>query len=175
MSRFSYVRGSIVDAYNRGEDVVHCVSSDFEMGIGVAKALSDQDPMLKINMRNTYPMNDEIHFSPFCATWHNHRFEKHIYNLVTKYRYFHKPTIATLRLSIMSLRSELERRYGADVDIFISMPKIASGADKIPWSQTEKLLKDLLPDNVTISVYELQTNPRKAQWKRNDTNKWIKK
>lgn len=39
MSVITYVEGNIVDAMNRGENVVHCVSADFEMGIGVAKAL----------------------------------------------------------------------------------------------------------------------------------------
>lgn len=36
---------------NRGENVVHCVSADFEMGIGVAKALVDAEPSIKYGMR----------------------------------------------------------------------------------------------------------------------------
>ena len=160
MSKITYVKGSIVDAFHRGENIAHCVSCNFEMGIGVAKALVDAEPYIKVNLKNTY---SGIKFKPFCATWHSTRWEKHVYNLVTKDRYFQKPTVDTLRLSIMSMRSELERRYGLDVSINVSMPAIASGADKIPWGITEKLLKDLLPDSFNITVYKLNDNPRKGR------------
>lgn len=159
MSKIRFIEGDISDALERKEIVVHCVSSDFEMGIGVAKTLATLEPTLRPMMRKAHPMGKEGEFSPFTAVWESED-DKTIFNLVTKYRYFNKPTLDTLRLAIMNMASILER-YMPIGDIHISMPMIASGADKIHWCKTEKLLKELLSDRVNITVYTY--NPRRKR------------
>ena len=156
MSVITYVEGNIVDAMNRGENVVHCVSADFEMGIGVAKALVDAEPSIKYGMRAIHPYPSGKRFEPFTAEWHNGRETKHVYNLVTKERYFGKPTIQTLKLALQDLYRVICKYYSYDDDIELSMPLIASGADRIKWEQTEKLLKEVLPDRFKIKVYKLK-------------------
>lgn len=151
MAQIKYVNADIIDAYERGEEIVHCVSSDFEMGVGVAKILADMNTDLRPSLRKQHPLCAEHEFRPFMATWCTD--DRCIYNLVTKYRYFNKPTLHTLRLAIISLGSSLDIKH-KDADIIrISMPKIASGYDKVKWSNTEKLLIELLPDKVIITVY----------------------
>lgn len=151
MSKIRFVEGDISDALERKEIVVHCVSSDFEMGIGVAKTLATLEPTLRPMMRKAHPMGVASAFVPFTAVWESDD-GKTILSLVTKYRYFNKPTLDTLRRSIMNMASVLERNTPIG-DIHISMPMIASGADKIHWCKTEKLLKELLSDRVNITVY----------------------
>ena len=47
--------GNIEDAYKNGELIAHCVSSDFEMGIGVAKVLADLIPEMREDLRKAFP------------------------------------------------------------------------------------------------------------------------
>lgn len=160
MSKIRFVEANIIDAFERGEEIVHCVSADFEMGVGVAKTLADLIPSLRPNLRKQFPLPKNIsELEPFTAVWEED--DKCIYNLVTKYRYFNKPTLDTLRVAIMTLSSLLERKYKDADEIRISMPMIASGCDKIHWCKTEKLLTELLSDKVSMTVYVY--NPRRKR------------
>ena len=160
MSQIKIIEGDILDAFERGEEIVHCVSSDFEMGVGVAKTLADAIPSLRPYLRKTNPFPDTFsEFKPFTAVWEEG--DRVIYNLATKYRYFNKPTLDTLRISIMTLMSVLERKHKDEQEINISMPMIASGCDRVHWCVTEKLFKELLSDKVKIKVYVY--NPRRKR------------
>ena len=159
MSKIRYIEGDISDALEKKYIVVHCVSSDFEMGIGVARTLATLEPTLRPMMRKAHPMVSEDRFAPFTAVWESVE-GRCICNLVTKHKYFQKPTLDTLRISIMTLGSVLERMIPSG-DIHISMPMIASGADKIKWNKTESLLKELLSDRINITVYTY--NPRRKR------------
>ena len=160
MSQIRFVEASIVDAFERGEEIVHCVSSDFAMGVGVARTLADINPSMRSFLRKEHPLPKTVKdFAPFTAVWSEG--DKCIYNLVTKYLCFHKPTLDTLRTSIMTLGSILERKYKDDDIIKISMPMIATGCDKMHWCKVEKLLTELLSDKVVITVYVY--NPRRKR------------
>ena len=145
-----FKEGNIADAYKRGEIIAHCVSSDFEMGIGVAKVLADLEPEMREELRRNFPRKrNKSDFKPMVAPY-----EGIIWNLVTKYRYFDKPTVTEVRECLIELREIMHVQFGVANVKRISMPMIASGADKIPWEVTKALLEEIFEGNeFVITVY----------------------
>ena len=68
----------------------------------------------------------------------------HILGLVTKKRYYDKPTLDTMRTAVQELREYLKRVQfcGDDEDMLIEvmMPHIGCGLDKLKWDDVRKIL-----------------------------------
>lgn len=145
-----FKEGNIADAYKRGELIAHCVSSDFEMGIGVAKVLADLEPEMREDLRRSFPKKrNRGDFKPMVVSY-----KEKIWNLVTKYRYFDKPTVTEVKECLIELRETLHVMFGVANVKHVSMPMIASGADKIPWDITKALLEEIFEgDEFVITVY----------------------
>ena len=145
-----FKEGNIADAYKRGEIVAHCVSSDFEMGIGVAKVLADLEPEMRDELRHEFPRKrNKSDFKPTVVSY-----KGTIWHLVTKYRYFDKPTVTEVKATLILLRDFMRLHFGDAVVKKISMPMIASGADKIPWDITKALLEEIFEgDEFVITIY----------------------
>jgi len=123
--------------------LVHCISRDAKMGKGIAKTLVETFPDLKKDV-----LNQEPHIGDAIMHITN---ERVIFNLVTKPRYFHKPTYTTLTQSLMSLKDELKDHHIKR----IAMPKIGSGLDRLDWELVEKIIKDVFSDtDIEILVVE---------------------
>lgn len=73
-------------------------------------------------------------------------------NLITKEKYWHKPTYKSLEQSLIKMREII-----IDEDIkYIAMPKIGSGLDRLSWGRVREIIKDLFKDiDVEIVVYFL--------------------
>ena len=72
----------------------------------------------------------------------------HILGLVTKERYYDKPTLDTMRTAIQELRKYLKRIWfcGDDDDMLIEvmMPHIGCGLDKLRWDDVKEIILDEL-------------------------------
>lgn len=67
----------------------------------------------------------------------------HILGLVTKERYYDKPTLDTMRTAILELREYLKRvRFFGDDDMVIEvmMPHIGCGLDRLRWGDVREIL-----------------------------------
>ena len=85
--------------------IAHCVSSDFAMSKGLASTIACCYPELQ-ELRKL-PINN---FAPgSLVTYFYQKHQRFIYNLVTKRRFFQKPTYETLTLSLHSLKRHLKR------------------------------------------------------------------
>ena len=80
------------------------------------------------------------------------RKERYIYYLITKTRYFHKPTYDTLRSSLEAMKKHSVDNKVSD----IAMPMIGCGLDKLRWGQVHQILTEVFSDtDVNITVYSL--------------------
>ena len=62
-----------------------------------------------------------------------------VFNLVTKEKYWHKPTYQTLRAALVDMRKHIER-----YDIkYVAMPMIGSGLDRLEWFKVSEIIKDV--------------------------------
>lgn len=70
-----------------------------------------------------------------------------VYYLLTKERYFHKPTLESVRQSCVWMRDHALQHNVQT----IAMPRIACGLDGLLWSDVKAMLCDVF-DNTGISI-----------------------
>lgn len=78
--------------------------------------------------------------------------ERYVFYMITKERYFHKPTYANFETSLTKLR-DLALQAGVKS---LSMPKIGCGLDKLDWNRVSDMLRRLFKNSgIKITVYTL--------------------
>lgn len=68
--------------------------------------------------------------------------EGHVLNLITKERYFQKPTYQSMRLALEVMKKICEEEEIQK----IAMPIIGCGLDKLTWDKVSEIIKDLFLD-----------------------------
>jgi len=121
--------------------LVHCISSDFELGAGIAREFAKRG--VKDALFNKYPFlawNDE----GYCLYTEIDGF-KGVFNLVTKKRYYLKPTYETLEQALLHLKRHLFFSPD-DTPLKIAMPLIGCGLDKLKWEKVEEIIHKTFDD-----------------------------
>lgn len=128
------------DLFSVPEDyyLAHCISADFGMGRGIVVEFNKRFDMKNI-LKNKYPN--------FLNDYKNYNYggmaliEGRVINLITKERYWQKPTYRSLTeaLNIACLRIPGDCKK-------ISMPMIGCGLDKLEWDKVSKIIKDVFAD-----------------------------
>ena len=124
--------------------LAHCISRDCKLGKGVAKLFRDKFGRVAELEEQHVPVGG------VAVLREGDRF---IYNLVTKEKYYHKPTIRTLKASLEELRRKVEES-GVER---LAMPRIGCGLDKLRWEDVRKLLVEVFTgSSTTLLVFSLQ-------------------
>lgn len=113
--------------------LAHCISSDCEMGAGIAVVFQKQFGLRNI-LLTKYNPNKRKH--PTCIL------EKRVFNLITKERYWHKPTYETLQDSLNEMKKII---INNDIK-FVAMPKIGCGLDRLQWGKVREILNEIFKD-----------------------------
>lgn len=75
-----------------------------------------------------------------------------MFNLVTKEKYWHKPTYESVREALEDMRECLEDIGGNK----LAMPHIASGLDRLEWSKVYDIICEVFNDmNIEIVICEI--------------------
>lgn len=129
------------DLFTVSEDynLAHCISADFGMGKGIVVEFNKRFDM-KRKLQSKYPdyLNQYTHkrIGGDCIL------EGRVFNLITKERYFHKPTIITMRLTL-----EKMKQICLENDIKkIAMPVIGCGLDRLNWADVSEQIKNVFAD-----------------------------
>lgn len=129
------------DLFTVPEDynLAHCISADFGMGKGIVVEFNKRFNM-KQKLQTKYPdyLNRYIHkkIGGDCIL------EGRVFNLITKERYFHKPTIVTMRLALEKMKQNcLENNIKK-----IAMPVIGCGLDRLNWNDVSEQIKNVFAD-----------------------------
>jgi O-acetyl-ADP-ribose deacetylase (regulator of RNase III) len=175
----------IGDLFQSQTSLAHCVDKTFHMGAGIAVAFREKfghveelrasktkvgesfafespiyytvtDTSVVVNdyppeNTNLFPFNLNDEMDSF-----NIKYFRFIYNLVTKHRHTSKPTLLTLRDSLLHMRSHMEK-FGVNE---LSIPRIGCGLDKLNWTLVRRLIKQCFwTSSIKIYVY---TKPPKS-------------
>lgn len=120
----------------------HCISSDFALGAGIAVAF-DKKYNMRLKLETVYP---EVKANQIVG---NALIVDNVFNLVTKKRYFDKPTYTTLTLALLEIRNWVIA-YNIKK---LGMPKIGCCRDKLEWPKVEELIRQTFKDtDVKITV-----------------------
>ena len=118
--------------------IAHCISGDFALGAGVAKQITEAFNM-RAALRSMWGEDSAMSGQwsvPCCLPVGN------VFNLVTKERYFHKPTLDSLRTALEEMA-----RYAENMRVAkIAMPKIGCGLDKLSWDDVAPMIRDIFED-----------------------------
>ena len=135
---FTEIHGNLFDRkLEENEFYVHCISADYACGAGIAKEFNKRYNLslrlLDLPKTSCMVIDDVI-------------------NLVTKARYWQKPTYDSLGVCLYSL---LEIASVLRVKTLI-MPRIGCGLDKLEWNKVKEMIKDIFKDtDIGIEVYYL--------------------
>lgn len=130
------------DLFTVGDDyyLAHCISADFAMGKGIA---------VEFRRRGVKRQLHDL-FYDYVNEYHRHKTNgdcilttsPNVFNLITKERYFEKPTYESLENALLSMK-----RYCAVREIDkIAMPKIGCGLDGLYWRTVSRMIQDIFED-----------------------------
>lgn len=129
-------REEVRDLFSVPEDyyLAHCISADFRMGKGITVEFNKRFDMKHV-LQTKYP--------DFVNQFRRQKrlfyciLEGRVFNLITKERYFEKPTYETMlgALSEMKVLCWLEKIHK------IAMPIIGCGLDGLEWDKVSKIIK----------------------------------
>lgn len=127
----------------QGYYLAHCISADFALGAGIAKAFD-----------NVYNMRFKL-FRNYPAYQYNGGdalLVDNVFNLVTKHKCWHKPTYDSLRDALEMMREQLEF-----LDVTkLAMPKIGCGLDRLSWDQVYDIICEVFEDmDIEIVICEI--------------------
>jgi len=113
---------------------LHCVSRDFALGLGIAKSF-----------RNKFNLTKEVLTRGII--FNNLSLTSNVFNLITKSKYWQKPTYDSLRNALISVKKTIFALNGNNTkDIQLIMPKIGCGLDKLMWKNVKNIIKDVFDD-----------------------------
>ena len=125
--------------------LAHCISSDFVLGKGIALQFS------KIfNSRNFLNSHYKERKGIYPNCIRQKIIGRSVYHLVTKNKYYMKPTYDSLKDSLIKMR-ELAILNN---ELNIAMPKIGCGLDLLDWQKVKDIINEVFEDtNIEIVVY----------------------
>lgn len=122
----------------QGYMLAHCISADFALGAGVAKQIDaafNMREMLNLMWGKISDMDGKWS-APCCLPCAN------VFNLVTKSRYYHKPTLHDLEAALLEMKD-----YAVEMGVKkIAMPQIGCGLDRLNWDDVSELLNQVFGD-----------------------------
>lgn len=127
----------------QGYYLAHCISSDFALGAGIAKTF-DSVYNMRFKLFRNYPDYKYVGGDALLID--------NVFNLVTKPKYWHKPTYDSLREALEMMKEQMDF-VGATK---LAMPKIAAGLDRLEWQKVYDIICEVFEDtDVEIVVCEL--------------------
>lgn len=114
--------------------LAHCVSQCCAMGAGIAKEFRRRFPAMPHSVASSNPkIGDAISYE--TDQWI-------VFNLVTKEKYWHKPTRKTFETSIRSLKEELVKSGITK----LAIPQLAAGLDRLDWNHSREVIQSIFED-----------------------------
>lgn len=123
--------------------LAHCISADFGMGKGIVVEFNK-----RFNLKNKLKQKYPDYLRTFQWTHGDCIQEGKVLNLITKERYYEKPSLITLRNALEEMKKIcLENNISK-----VAMPKIGCGLDKLNWVDVKQTLFEIFSDT-NIEIY----------------------
>ena len=127
----------------QGYYLAHCISADFALGAGIAKTF-DSVYNMRFKLFRNY---DNYEYRGGDALLIDN-----VFNLVTKQKYWHKPTYDSVREALEMMKEYMDFEGVTK----LAMPRIASGLDRLEWSKVYEIICEVFDDtDIEIVVCEL--------------------
>ena len=115
--------------------LAHCISADCKMGAGIAVTFTEENPYMREILKKMCPIVGDV-------LYYNLEGRHGVFNLITKKRYFHKPTREDFNKTIVALRDKM-LSYGHKK---LAIPYLGSGIDRLDWEVSSDFIKETFKD-----------------------------
>jgi O-acetyl-ADP-ribose deacetylase (regulator of RNase III) len=122
----------------KGHILVHCISADLAMGAGIAKEFTKRG--IKAQLQKDY---QDIEVGE-CLVSNTTGWRAEL-NLVTKEKYWQKPTYKTMRMALENTKSLYEELMSYE-NVKLAMPKIGCGLDRLQWDKVKVIIEEVFAD-----------------------------
>lgn len=122
-----------------GHILVHCISTDLAMGAGIAKEFAKRG--VKAQLQRNY-QNIEV---GDCLVSNTTGWRAEL-NLITKEKYWQKPTYETMRMALEDAEFLCCEGTMNDENVKLAMPRIGCGLDKLEWSKVKAIIAEVFVD-----------------------------
>ena len=127
----------------QGYYLAHCISADFALGAGIAKAF---DNVYNIRFKLFRNFDDYEYHGGDALLIDN------VFNLVTKKKCYHKPTYDSLREALEMMKEQIDF-LGITK---LAMQKIGCGLDRLEWTKVYDIICEVFDDmDIEIVICEL--------------------
>jgi len=136
---------------NENVSLAHCVSTDMEMSKGIA-----------VEFKKRFSRVDELlsHHPRIGKCYYLFEKQRIIFYLVTKPKYYHKPSYRSLEESLRNLRDLCERFNISE----LAMPKIGCGLDQLDWGITSRIIDQVFENSsIKLTVYLFEKEEEQNQ------------
>ena len=119
--------------------LAHCISADFAMGKGIVVEFNKRFDM-KNKLKARYP--------DYLNQWQREKKRSgcilagRVFNLITKERYFQKPTYESLRGALECMKTLCGEKGVRRV----AMPVIGCGLDRLEWEKVSAIIREVFSD-----------------------------
>lgn len=122
---------------SQGYYLAHCISGDYALGAGIAKKF-DQEYNMRHKLHKFYP----IPTGSAYANVGKALLVDNVFNLVTKDRYYHKPSYTMLTETLGDMKTQM---LYYDIKK-IAMPTIGCGLDRLEWDEVKDIITRMFSD-----------------------------
>ncbi|XP_034250539.1 ADP-ribose glycohydrolase OARD1-like [Thrips palmi] len=132
------------DLFTSRDNLAHCVSRDFHMNAGIA-----------VKFKSTFGNQEKLSSGGWSVgtTARLTTNDRHVFYLVTKERYFLKPSYDSLKASLVELARWVEL-LGIER---LAIPRLGCGKDGLKWPIVRRILIEVFEGiNVIITVFRLR-------------------
>ena len=119
--------------------LVHCISTDLAMGAGIAKEFARRG--VKAELQREY---QDIEVGDCLAS--NATDWGVEFNLVTKEKYWQKPTYETMRMALEDAKDLCEETISYGYTMKLAMPRIGCGLDRLQWDKVKAIIEEVFAD-----------------------------
>lgn len=131
------VQKNLFDLADGSHYLAHCISADYALGAGIAVEFNKRYDMrrkLRSCGPGTYPHVVQV---------------EQVFNLVTKEKYWHKPTYESLESTLIKMKDMMVKESIEK----LAMPRIGSGLDRLNWLTVKAMIERVFGDtDVEITI-----------------------
>ncbi len=124
--------------------LAHCISADYALGAGIAEVFNKKygvkTALLEKFSKNQWNGNGRCEFT-FSNMAEDGTGRWLVANLITKEKYYHKPTYDTIRQALEDMKNSPDVQTNK-----IGMPLIGCGLDRLKWEKVSEIIKEVFAD-----------------------------
>lgn len=124
--------------------LAHCISADFALGAGIAVEFDKRFDMRR-KLLSRYPQY--LQYITLYRIQGECILIDRVFNLVTKERYFQKPTYKSVKQALIMMK---QLCVAKNINK-IAMPLIGCGLDRLQWGKVSEIIKEVF-SNTDIEI-----------------------